>query len=131
MSEFTADRAGLLCCQNKEAAVRAFMKMAGMPIKEFNYMHTASFIKQAQEFKRLDYDAMNKMVKFFSIADSSHPWTVMRASELLGWMNSGVYDSIMSKEVSGELNEEYCKWCYHDGEYTYDTMDDLIDYYIW
>lgn len=97
MSEFTADRAGLLCCQNKEAAIRAFMKMSGMPIKEFNYMHTASFIKQAQEFKRLDYDAMNKMVKFFSIADSSHPWTVMRASELLGWMNSGVYDSILSK----------------------------------
>lgn len=37
-------------------------------------------------------------------------------------------DAIMSKEVSGELNEEYCKWCYHDGEYTYDSMDDLIDY---
>lgn len=31
MSEFTADRAGLLCCQDKDASIRAFMKMAGMP----------------------------------------------------------------------------------------------------
>jgi len=25
------------------------------------------------------------------------------------------------------LNEEYCKWCYADGTYTYSNMDDLID----
>ena len=43
MSEFTADRAGLLCCQNKEAAIRSFMKMAGTPIKEFNNMNYQSF----------------------------------------------------------------------------------------
>ena len=27
----------------------------------------------------------------------------------------------------GTLNEEYCKWCYADGTYTYSNMDDLID----
>jgi len=37
-------------------------------------------------------------------------------------------DSMISKEVSGEFNEEYCKWCYADGEYTYSNMDDLIEY---
>lgn len=37
-------------------------------------------------------------------------------------------DSILSKEKDGQLNEEYCKWCYADGEYTYHNMDDLIDY---
>ena len=25
------------------------------------------------------------------------------------------------------MNEEYCKWCYADGTYTYSNMDDLID----
>ncbi|MDY4774135.1 MAG: zinc ribbon domain-containing protein [Gemmiger sp.] len=24
-------------------------------------------------------------------------------------------------------NEDYCKWCYADGTYTYSSMDDLID----
>ena len=32
---------------------------------------------------------MNKIIKFISIADSSHPWTVMRAAELLNWLQSG------------------------------------------
>ena len=37
-------------------------------------------------------------------------------------------DSNISKEIDGFFNEEYCKWCYSDGEYTYDNMDDLIDF---
>ena len=86
MSEFTADRAGLLCCQNKDAAIRMFMKMAGMPLKEFNNVNYQSFIKQASEFKMLDEDGMSKLIKFISIANDSHPWTVMRAAELLNWM---------------------------------------------
>jgi Zn-dependent protease with chaperone function len=96
MSEFTADRAGLLCCQNKNAAVRAFMKMAGMPIKHFTEMNYNAFIDQAREFKQLDYAAMNKIVKFISIMDQSHPWTVMRAAELLNWVNEGEYDKTIN-----------------------------------
>lgn len=88
MSEFTADRAGLLCCQNKDAAIRMFMKMAGIPLKEFNNMNYQSFIKQATEFKRLDYDGMSQLIKFLSIAESTHPWTVMRAAELLSWIKT-------------------------------------------
>ena len=37
-------------------------------------------------------------------------------------------DSNISREQNGAYNEEYCKWCYVDGEYTYDNMDDLIDF---
>lgn len=37
-------------------------------------------------------------------------------------------DYNMSKEIDGAFNEEYCKWCYSDGEYTYRNMDDLLDY---
>ena len=36
-------------------------------------------------------------------------------------------DSIISKEKDGAPNEDYCKWCYADGEYMYSNMDDLID----
>ena len=36
-------------------------------------------------------------------------------------------DSNTSKETDGFFNEEYCKWCYADGEYMYHDMDDLID----
>ena len=36
-------------------------------------------------------------------------------------------DSSISKEPDGFFNEEYCKWCYADGEYMYHDMDDLIE----
>ena len=36
-------------------------------------------------------------------------------------------DAVVSKEADGLFNEEYCKWCYADGEYMYHDMDDLID----
>lgn len=36
-------------------------------------------------------------------------------------------DSDISKESDGLFNEEYCKWCYADGEYMYHDMDDLIE----
>ena len=36
-------------------------------------------------------------------------------------------DSVISRETDGFFNEEYCKWCYADGEYLYHDMDDLIE----
>lgn len=36
-------------------------------------------------------------------------------------------DEIISHNKDGSLNEDYCKWCYADGTYTYNDMDELID----
>ena len=36
-------------------------------------------------------------------------------------------DSILGRDSDGSLNEDYCRWCYADGTYTYSDMDDLID----
>lgn len=36
-------------------------------------------------------------------------------------------DEIISHNNNGTLNEDYCKWCYKDGTYTYSNMDDLIE----
>ncbi|MBQ3863111.1 MAG: helix-turn-helix domain-containing protein, partial [Schwartzia sp.] len=36
-------------------------------------------------------------------------------------------DAIIGRDADGALNEDYCKWCYADGIYTYSSMDDLID----
>ena len=95
MSEFTADRAGLMACQSKEAAIRAFMKMSGMPIKQYNNMNYQTFLQQAADFKQLDYEGLNKVIKLISIADATHPWTVMRAAELLNWITSGSYSNFI------------------------------------
>ena len=36
-------------------------------------------------------------------------------------------DTIIGRNADGTLNEDYCKWCYADGTYTYGDMDQLID----
>ena len=36
-------------------------------------------------------------------------------------------DEIIGLDKDGYLNEDYCKWCYADGTYTYSNMDDLIE----
>ena len=30
-------------------------------------------------------------------------------------------DSIISKESNGEFNEDYCKWCYSEGQFAYQS----------
>ncbi len=98
MSEFTADRAGLLTCQNKEAAIHAMMKMAGMPLSHFDKMNYQAFLDQARNFEDLDESTLNKAIKFVSVMDNSHPWTVMRAAELIKWIEEGGYDRIVGRE---------------------------------
>lgn len=36
-------------------------------------------------------------------------------------------DKMIGYDKDGYLNEDYCKWCYADGTYTYSDMDNLID----
>ena len=36
-------------------------------------------------------------------------------------------DAIIGHNSDGTLNEDYCKWCYADGTYTYSDMDELIN----
>lgn len=95
MSEFTADRAGLLACQDLEAALRAIMKMAGLPKRYFNISDPKVFAKQAKEFMTKYGDTTDKIIRNISILDDTHPWTVMRAYELIKWVENGEYDKII------------------------------------
>ena len=39
-------------------------------------------------------------------------------------------DGTLSKEPDGEFNEDYCKWCYADGKFTYESKEQLIDFCV-
>ena len=39
-------------------------------------------------------------------------------------------DGIMSREKDGTINEDYCQWCYSDGQYTYSNKEDLITFCV-
>lgn len=95
ISHYSADRVGLLCCQDINIALSAMIKMAGCPLKYHDSINVVSFIKQAEEFERTSSGTLTKLMKEFSVRACSMPWLVVRAKELLDWYNSGEYQKII------------------------------------
>ena len=70
-------------------------------------------------------DTLKLLSKFFNISIN----TLLGSPQKLICQCCGMPldDSIISKDKDGFLNEDYCKWCYADGESMYSNMDDLVD----
>lgn len=39
-------------------------------------------------------------------------------------------DATISHEPSGIFNEDYCKWCYSNGTFTYNDPEALLDFLV-
>ncbi len=39
-------------------------------------------------------------------------------------------DGYVCREPEGSFDEDYCKWCYAEGLFTYDSKDALLDYLV-
>lgn len=118
MSEFTADRAGLLASQNTDAAIGAMMKIAGLPHKRYDLLNTEDFIAQAREFETLDTDKLSKFAKALSVMGRTHPWTVMRANQFLTWIDGGGYQRVLDAPAEVPLAlppgvKSFCVKCGH------------------
>jgi len=107
MSELTADRVGLLACQDMQAAIRVMMKWSGLPLKYYDNMNVESFVRQVKDFDELDYDKLNLAGKFLATMSRTHPFTVIRTAELLRWIDSGEYNQVIQRKTIDRLNKKY------------------------
>lgn len=106
MSEFTSDRAGLLCCQNITSCIDLFIKLGDFPSGDCSSIpylkiekFRESFIKQSQDFKNFeDAGPIAKFIRMDLTRNQSHPWLILRGSELLDWHDSGEYEQILNNE---------------------------------
>ncbi|HEY6183224.1 MAG TPA: M48 family metallopeptidase [Terriglobales bacterium] len=95
-SEYTADRAGYLACQDQEVTLRALMKLAGYPPLLYGRMHTRSIVAQAHDFRAMLSD--HAAERFFNVSnlwDSSHANIVSRVYELIQWLQEGTGNDIL------------------------------------
>ena len=53
-------------------------------------------MEQAKEFES-QMSEVEALMKNISILDNSHPWTILRAAELIKWVESGEYNRIISE----------------------------------
>jgi Zn-dependent protease with chaperone function len=88
-AELTADRAGLLCVQDIDPCIRAFMKLAGGASKLYAEMDKQEFIRQIREYESADISALNRAYKVLITAYRTHPFPILRAKELDAWHSSG------------------------------------------
>jgi Zn-dependent protease with chaperone function len=102
-SELSADRAGLLTVQDYDVAVRLEMKLAGG--QQIDQMSIAEFVKQAEAYKEADGLA-DTFFKLAMTAYATHPFAVVRVNELIKWMQSGEYDTILRGDFEKQ-NQSY------------------------
>lgn len=91
-SELSADRAGLLACQDTDAALRVHMKLAsGGHIAELD---TDAFLEQAEEYAE-DEDIRDLVLRVLLVENMTHPFAVVRAAELRRWVGNGEYHLVL------------------------------------
>ncbi len=91
MSELTADRFGLLVCEDIDAAGRVLMKLAGTPPRYFARMSWRAFAAQAAGS---ELGAAQKAAAWYEGSSKSHPDLAVRAAELIAWQPE--YDRFMA-----------------------------------
>lgn len=96
MADYTADRGGLLTCQDTNAALMVHSKWAGLPERYWQNYNISPFVEQASSMEALDPRTFDKIVGFIL---GDHNWSVFRASELLKWIDSGEYTDLLGQKL--------------------------------
>ncbi|MCP2250119.1 Zn-dependent protease with chaperone function [Lentzea aerocolonigenes] len=91
-TELSCDRAGLLACQDPQAALRTHLALAG---DLGGQVDIASFLAQAKEYEEVE-DIRDSLLKLLHTEHRSHPLVVVRAAELQRWSATEEYREILT-----------------------------------
>jgi Zn-dependent protease with chaperone function len=107
-SELSCDRAGLLAVQDPEVVMRTMMKMAGGGTGQDDQMALAEFINQAEAYRETG-DVADQVFKILNLLGTTHPFFVLRVSEIRSWIEGGDYDRILRGEYQrrGDADPAY------------------------
>jgi len=106
-AELSADRAGLLCCQDPQAALQAHVLLAGAIAP--GDVDTAEFLKQARDYES-NGDVRDSVLKLLNTLDLSHPLAVVRAAELQRWAATEEYRDILAGNYPRRGSEPHTTW---------------------
>lgn len=89
-SELTADRAGFIANQNKDACIWGMIKLMGLPENykdNYKYNFTISDIVKQYDLSReeLSGSFYKKIIYAYITSNISHPWTIERIHEIQKW----------------------------------------------
>lgn len=96
-SEFSADRAAVICCGKSEPVVQTMMRLAGGTSHIGDEINMDLFVEQAKDYDELrNSSRLNKFREFSIISTQNHPLLSARAYEATKWIDSEQYKNILS-----------------------------------
>ena len=105
-SEFSADRAAIICDGSAEKSTEVMMRFAGYDKDIMADANVEAFMEQALEYKNLvDNNAWNKTLEFILFQNYDHPLNTIRAYEGREWEKTELYKNILeyvNSETSGD-----------------------------
>lgn len=108
-SEFSADRAAIICDGSAEKSTEVMMRFAGYDKDIMADANIEAFMEQALEYKNLvDNNAWNKTLEFILFQNYDHPLNAIRAYEGREWEKTERYNNIL-EYVSSEPSESESK----------------------
>ncbi len=129
-SELSADRAGLLACQDLRASMRGLMKIAGG--NHLHEMNVDAFLAQAEEYERAG-DLRDSVLKIMNVLPRSHPFAAVRAAELKKWAESRDYQRLMdghyprrSEDKDASVSDSFRESASHYAESVRASKDPLM-----
>jgi Zn-dependent protease with chaperone function len=98
-AELSCDRAALLVTQDANVIGRTMMKLCGGTFA--SRVDYEQFLAQARDFqKNYDEKALDRFWADIITSGMSHPFPVWRVSEILKWVESGEYKTLMNEPES-------------------------------
>lgn len=95
-SEFSADRAAIICDGSAEKNTELMMRLAGYDKDIMAEANVEAFMEQAREYKTLaNSSAWNKTLEFILFQNRSHPLNAVRAYEGQEWARCERYKNIL------------------------------------
>ena len=115
VSDFSADRAGLLACQDLDAAIRALVKLSVPARRLWNEINVEELLRQAEELEaepareeepegklarlKARVARVSDRLRGLTIGRRTQPWPVLRIKELVSWARSDIYKAILARGV--------------------------------
>ncbi len=102
-SEYSADRAAMICDGSADRMVEVCMRLAGFGKNIAGELNREAFLEQAREYRSIVSDSRwDKTLEFYLLSGASHPFTALRALEATEWAASEQYRQIL--DGTYELN---------------------------
>jgi Zn-dependent protease with chaperone function/RNA polymerase subunit RPABC4/transcription elongation factor Spt4 len=110
-SEFSADRAAAVVLGGPQPVVETMIRLSGGPKSITADVNVEEYLRQAEDFDKLAENAWSKVLQLMSVMEATHPFSALRAREIVRWCEGEQYRRIAAALAGGTAAGPACPSC--------------------